>query len=141
MEAGLLSWTLRSAVPQQEWLGCRWTRWLSCNASAAHSVTNEEEHVFGLADFPKVSKPIVEDPAVSESRLMSQDSDLRDYVDAPDRGANVDDGEELESDSDEETAGAGKDPNSLVTAGAAGVLGMLYQFSKAQAEKGGGVNI
>lgn len=63
---------------------------------------------------------------VSESRLMSQDSDLDDYDKAVGR-------DQLESDTDE---GADKVPG-----GNAGVLGMLYQFSKAQTEKGAGVKI
>lgn len=61
---------------------------------------------------------------VSESRLMSQDSDLHDFADA---GG----GDTLESDPDD---------NEL-TGGNAGVLGMLQQFAKAQTEKGTGVNI
>ena len=65
---------------------------------------------------------------VSESRLMEQDSDLRDFANAPGKDA-------LESDTDND------DDDDKVPGGNAGVLGMLYQFSKAQTEKGTGVNI
>jgi autophagy-related protein 9 len=61
---------------------------------------------------------------VSESRLMSQDSDLHDF----DLSAG---GDPLESDTDE---------NDLAN-GNGGVLGMLQQFAKAHTEKGTGVNI
>lgn len=65
---------------------------------------------------------------ISESRLMAQDSDLQDA----DIGGK-DDKDVLESDTEDEGGdAAGKN---------AGVLGMIYQFSKAQAEKGTGVNI
>ncbi|QIW99821.1 hypothetical protein AMS68_005339 [Peltaster fructicola] len=60
---------------------------------------------------------------VSESRLMAQDSDLDDYDKAV--------GEDSGSDED-----APKVPGEK-----AGVLGMLYQFSKAHTEKGTGVQI
>jgi autophagy-related protein 9 len=67
-------------------------------------------------------------PGITESRMMSEDDDLRDaahpereYVDT-DTEADGEDGE-----------GEG--------VGGAGVLGMLYQFSKAQTEKGPGVKI
>lgn len=67
-------------------------------------------------------------PTVSESRLMAQDSDLKDFADAPGIAA-------LESDTDNEDRDASSTAN-------AGVLGLLYQFSKAQTEKGpGAVNI
>ena len=62
--------------------------------------------------------------AVSESRLMAQDSDLNDF----DHGAAVD---QSESDADDHDV-AGQN---------AGVLGMIHQFAKAQTEKGIGVNI
>ena len=61
---------------------------------------------------------------VSESRLMAQDSDLNDAV--------VDNA--LDSDQDGDEGGD-------IAGGDAGVLGMIYQFSKAQTEKGTGVNI
>ena len=61
---------------------------------------------------------------VTESRLMSQDSDLHDF----DLSAG---GDPLESDTDE---------NDLAN-GNGGVLGMLQQFAKAHTEKGAGVNI
>lgn len=66
---------------------------------------------------------------ISESRLMSQDSDLQDYVDAPARDRD----DVMESDTDgEEDKAVGE---------GAGVLGMLVQFSKAKTQKGPGVNI
>lgn len=58
---------------------------------------------------------------------MSQDSDLRDYADAPAKD------DFMESDTD------GEDGKAL--GDGAGVLGMLVQFSKAKAERGPGVNI
>ena len=62
---------------------------------------------------------------VTESVLMRQDSDLNNGYNHPER--------EIEpSDTEEETDGEAK---------TVGVLGMLYQFSKAQTEKGAGVNI
>ena len=61
---------------------------------------------------------------VTESRLMSQDSDLHDF----DLSAG---GDALESDTEE---------NELAN-GNGGVLGMLQQFAKAHTEKGTGVNI
>jgi len=64
------------------------------------------------------------EPAMSESRLMAQDSDLQDAI--IDGGGSKD---VLESDTDGDEGGG------------AGVLGMIYQFSKAQTEKGGGLNI
>lgn len=69
---------------------------------------------------------------ISESGFMAQDSDLRDFADAPGLAT-------LESDSEgEEGANAEGDPAAAAGGNAAGVLGMLYQFSKAQAEKGAG---
>lgn len=65
---------------------------------------------------------------VSESRMMAQDSDLRDFVDAP-SGREV-----LESDTEGEGEGG-------VPGQEAGVLGLLYQFSKARTERGTGVSI
>ena len=62
---------------------------------------------------------------ISQSRLMAQDSDLQDF-DTPGK-------DQLESDTD--------DGGDNVPGVNAGVLGMLYQFSKAQTEKGTGVNI
>ena len=59
-------------------------------------------------------------PTITESRLMAQDSDMQDYVRSTEQ-------EPLESDAEEEDG---------VPGGNAGVLGMLYQFSKAQTEKG-----
>ena len=64
-------------------------------------------------------------PAVSESVMLQNDSDLHDIVN-PER-----DIMESDTDADEDADNVGK----------AGVLGMLYQYSKAQAEKGTGVNI
>lgn len=61
---------------------------------------------------------------VSESRFMSQDSDLHDFDLTAGKDA-------LESDTDD---------NDMANGGA-GVLGMLQQFAKAQTEKGTGVNI
>ena len=61
---------------------------------------------------------------VSESRLMAQDSDLNDYDHAPAK-------DQLESDTDDNDL-AGEN---------AGVLGMIHQFAKAQAEKGTGITI
>lgn len=58
---------------------------------------------------------------------MAQDSDLRDYADAPGKD------DIMESDTEGEEGRALDD--------GAGVLGMLVQFSKAKAEKGPGVNI
>lgn len=55
-------------------------------------------------------------PGIAESRLIPQDSDLQSDTDGDD--------------------GADKGPGQN-----AGVLGMIYQFSKAQTEKGTGVNI
>ena len=62
---------------------------------------------------------------ISESRLMAQDSDLDDYDKAV--GPSND---PLDTDSNDDEAG-----------GNLGVLGMLYQFSRAQTEKGTGVHI
>ncbi|KAF2724046.1 APG9-domain-containing protein [Polychaeton citri CBS 116435] len=67
-------------------------------------------------------------PAVggmTQSRLIAQDSDLQDFADA----------DKLESDTEDEGTGHNDADNGH------GVLGMLYQFSKAQAERGAGVNI
>ena len=64
---------------------------------------------------------------VTESRQMAEDSELDDYDKALGR-------DPLESDTDGEDGGK-------VPGGNAGVLGMLYQFSKAQTDKGTGVNI
>ncbi|KAK3710946.1 autophagy protein atg9 [Vermiconidia calcicola] len=61
---------------------------------------------------------------ITESRMMSQDSDLKGYNDA------------LDSD-DDSGAGEGDD----IPGKNAGVLGMIYQFSKAQTERGTGVHI
>lgn len=63
---------------------------------------------------------------VSESNLMAQDSDLREFADAP-GAAKLDSEDDLDDDADESNPG-----------GNAGVLGMLYQFSKGQADKGAG---
>jgi autophagy-related protein 9 len=71
---------------------------------------------------PKSERPV---HGVSESKIMSQDSDLHDY---DMHGAKED---ALESDTDEND----------VTNGGAGVLGMLQQFARAQTDKGRGVNI
>ncbi|GAB7360948.1 hypothetical protein MBLNU230_g0931t1 [Neophaeotheca triangularis] len=65
---------------------------------------------------------------VTESRMMAQDSDLKDFVDAPGK-------EQLESDTE------GEDARDGVPGQEAGVLGMLYQFSKAKTEQGTGVHI
>ena len=60
---------------------------------------------------------------ISESTMIREDSELTD-VNHPERDI------EVETDDDNDDAAKG-----------AGVLGMLYQFSKAQTEKGAGVNI
>ena len=60
---------------------------------------------------------------ISESTMIREDSELTD-VNHPERDI------EVETDDDTDDAAKG-----------AGVLGMLYQFSKAQTEKGAGVNI
>lgn len=65
-------------------------------------------------------------PGISESRLMSQDSDLQDVDVGPGKDR------ELESDTDD---------GDIVEGADAGVLGLLYQFSKAKTEKGAGVHI
>ena len=71
---------------------------------------------------------------ISESRIMAQDSDLQDFADAP--GIMP-----LESDTDADDQEDHTTGNPA--GGNAGVLGMLYQFSKAQTEKGatGGMNL
>ncbi|WPH00081.1 autophagy protein Apg9-domain-containing protein [Acrodontium crateriforme] len=61
-------------------------------------------------------------PAVSESIMMRQDSDLHDYIGDRSR---------LESDTDADELDENENPGQN-----AGVLGMLYQFSKAQTNKG-----
>ena len=66
---------------------------------------------------------------ISESRIMSQDSDLHDYADAP--GKDKDD--IMESDAEGEEGKAVEE--------GAGVLGMLAQFSKAKVDKRPGVSI
>ena len=78
-------------------------------------------------DMSNIIEPKTERPAhgVSESKIMSQDSDLHDY---DMHGAKED---PLESDTDDND----------VTNGGAGVLGMLQQFAKAHTEKGTGVHI
>lgn len=79
-------------------------------------------------DTSRFMSPGKQDVGISESRLMAQDSDLQD-ADIGGRGGK----DTLESDTEDEGGdAAGKN---------AGVLGMIYQFSKAQAEKGTGVNI
>lgn len=65
---------------------------------------------------------------ISESRLIEQDSDLKDWM-----GTSGKDHIESDTDADE---GMDKVPGNN-----GGVLGLLYQFSKAQTEKGTGVNI
>ncbi|KAF2487308.1 autophagy protein Apg9-domain-containing protein [Neohortaea acidophila] len=65
---------------------------------------------------------------MTESRLMAQDSELDDF--AKDAGP-----DRFDSDPDE-----GADEGNITDRNA-GVLGMLYQFSKAQTEKGTGINI
>jgi autophagy-related protein 9 len=71
------------------------------------------------------SRTRTQEKDISESRIMAQDSDLQDA----DLGHGLKD--VLESDSEgEDDAGNN-----------AGVLGMIYQFSKAQAEKGVGVGV
>lgn len=67
-------------------------------------------------------------PAVSESAMMRQDSDLQDYHDG---GSKV----KLESESEAE------DGADAIPGGNAGVLGMLYEYSKKQTEAGARVNI
>lgn len=62
---------------------------------------------------------------ISESRMMAEDDDLRD-AELPEKASATSD-TEADEDGDE--------------VGNAGVLGMLYQFSKAQTDKGPGVNI
>jgi autophagy-related protein 9 len=63
---------------------------------------------------------------VSESGLMANDSDLREFADGPGRKSQTSDRDDADDNEDE---AAGGNP---------GVLGMLYQFSKAQADKGAG---
>ncbi|KXL45422.1 hypothetical protein M433DRAFT_537478 [Acidomyces richmondensis BFW] len=62
---------------------------------------------------------------ISESRMMAEDDDLRD-AELPEKASATSD---TEADEDGDQVGN------------AGVLGMLYQFSKAQTDKGPGVNI
>jgi len=76
-----------------------------------------------------VSSPATQ--AVSESRMMAVDSDLHDYGDVPGQGKKDNDPLESDTDADEEVDQVGN----------AGVLGMLYQFSKVQAERPTGVKI
>lgn len=64
---------------------------------------------------------------ISESKLMAQDSDLDDYDKAVKRSHDP-----LDSDTDDGDNAPDGNP---------GVLGMIYQFSKAQAERGAGVQI
>ena len=64
---------------------------------------------------------------ISESRLVTQDSAEGFLTDAGP--------EQLDSDTDGEEGGKN------ITDKNTGVLGMLYQFSKAQTERGAGVNI
>ncbi|KAK5169025.1 autophagy protein atg9 [Saxophila tyrrhenica] len=73
--------------------------------------------------------PSKAEPGMTESRLMAQDSDLQDAIIG---GGDSKDVLESDTDNDEGDDVAGKN---------AGVLGMIYQFSKAQTEKGAGLNI
>jgi autophagy-related protein 9 len=57
---------------------------------------------------------------------MANDSDLREFADGPGRKSQTSDNDGPDDNEDE------------VAGGNPGVLGMLYQFSKAQADKGAG---
>ncbi|KAK4556116.1 autophagy protein atg9 [Recurvomyces mirabilis] len=72
--------------------------------------------------------------AVSESVMMQNDSDLHEMLQQP---VGREEGTESDTDADEDGNGNGKEDE----VGNPGVLGMLYQFSKAQAERGHGVGI
>lgn len=77
---------------------------------------------------------VASEPPVSESRLMAQDSDLHDF--------NMSGGQDVlesDDDGDGEVDGGGALGGRDLARNNVGVLGMLVQFSKAQAEKGVGV--
>jgi autophagy-related protein 9 len=74
-------------------------------------------------------RPKPDNAGMSESRLMAQDSDLQD---ADVGGRDLKDDLESDDDGDDGMDVAGKN---------AGVLGMIYQFSKAKTEKGAGLPI
>lgn len=74
---------------------------------------------------PRMVASVMHD--ITESTLIREDSELGAY-NHPERDTETETETETEDDNDDAAKGAG-------------VLGMLYQFSKAQAEKGAGVNI